>query len=252
MDGMLITDAGLTEGEAKVYLALLALGPSTTGPIIEKSGVANSIVYRLLDKLIEKGLVSYITKEKTKYFSASDPERILDYIEKRKRRLDESKEAVAKLLPMLTGMKAGSEETQARIFEGFKGIQTCFEQYYTRLKRGEEYCMLGGFPYQEEKYHLYWQRDHLRRAKLGIGCKLLFNRGTERAILKNRNGYKGCDARYMPSAIQTPAWFMVYKDVTCIFLQSAKPIVVEIVNKEIAETFKAYFDDYWDKTAPFK
>ena len=61
----LIREAGLTEGESKVYLALLKLDSSTSGPIIEESGVANSIIYRILDSLSEKGLVSYIIKEKT-------------------------------------------------------------------------------------------------------------------------------------------------------------------------------------------
>ena len=61
-----LKDAGLTDGEAKVYLALLELGSSTTGPIIHKSKIAKSIVYQILEKLMQKGLVSYVTKEKTK------------------------------------------------------------------------------------------------------------------------------------------------------------------------------------------
>src|SRR3990167_6978360 len=81
MDIHAMQEAGLTEGEAKVYLALMDLGPSTTGPIIEKAHVAKSIIYQLLDKLIQKGLVAYITKEKTKYFQASDPHKLIEYME---------------------------------------------------------------------------------------------------------------------------------------------------------------------------
>ena len=83
MDTTALRESGLTDGEIKVYTALLELGASTTGPIIEKSGVAKSIVYQLLDKLTAKGLVSYITKEKTKHYQAAEPNRILDYIEQR-------------------------------------------------------------------------------------------------------------------------------------------------------------------------
>lgn len=251
MEEMLIQEAGLTSGEAKVYLALLKLGQTTSGPIIEESGIANSIIYRILDKLIEKGLVSYVVKEKTKHFQAADPKRILDYIEERKDKLDQSKERLAKILPSLIGMAHGEEGTTIRVFEGFKGVVTAFEQYYSRLKKGEGYCQLGGFPYQEEKWHLYWQKDHLKRGKLGIWCKLLFNKDTARSILENRNSFKGCDARYMPTGIQTPAWVMVYKDVSIIFLQSKNPVAVEIISKEIADTFMAYFEDYWVKTEPY-
>ena len=77
--------AGLTEGESRVYLALLKLGPTTTGPLIGLSDVTKSFIYRILDKLIKKGLVSYVIKEKTKYFQAAPPTTLLDYMNKRKR-----------------------------------------------------------------------------------------------------------------------------------------------------------------------
>ena len=59
---------GLTEGESKVYLALTELGSSTVGPIVKKSGVAYSNIYDILHRLIEKGIVSFIIKNKTRYF----------------------------------------------------------------------------------------------------------------------------------------------------------------------------------------
>jgi len=54
MDISPLKEAGLTEGEIRVYLALLELGLSTSGPILEKSGITKSIIYRILDKLIKK------------------------------------------------------------------------------------------------------------------------------------------------------------------------------------------------------
>src|SRR3989344_5620749 len=171
MDIHAMQEAGLTEGEAKVYLALMELGSSTTGPIIEKAHVAKSIIYQLLDKLIQKG---------------------------------------------------------------------------------DEFFYLGIAPEQPAHFHAYWQRDHLRRAKAGISCKLLFHTDTDPKILKNRNSYKLCDSRYMPTAINTPAWIMGYKEVTVIGFPSVNPITLEIVNKEIADSFKAYFDAFWKQSKPFK
>jgi sugar-specific transcriptional regulator TrmB len=42
---------GLTEGESKVYLALLRTGPSTIGRIIKEARVSNSKIYDILDRL---------------------------------------------------------------------------------------------------------------------------------------------------------------------------------------------------------
>ena len=252
MDLELIKEAGLTDGEAKVYLALLKLGSSTTGPIIEASGIANSIVYRILDNLIEKGLVSYIIKGKTKYFQAAEPKRILDYIEERKKKLDESKEGINKLLPQLMGLMGATEQSSVRLYEGFKGFQTAWEFYYSKLKKGDEYHSWGVYPIQEETFHMYWKRDHVRRQRKGIKGKILFNKGTDREILKNRNSYKGMDCRYMPTNIKTPAWFIVYKDVVGIFLQKKNPLVVQIINQEIANSFESYFQDLWKRAKKFK
>ena len=247
-----LKEAGLTDGESRVYLALLELGPSTTGPIVDKSRVAKSIVYQLLDKLIKKGLVSYIIKEKTKHYQAAQPNKLLDYFEEREKQLLQNKDAIKKILPELLLKQQLAKTSEAQIYEGFRGIQTVHEKTYLHLKRGEEYFYLGIAPLQNEKYHLYWQRDHVQRAKAGIKCKLLFNKGTNRKVLENRNSYSGCDARYMHTDIQTPAWFAGYKDVTIIGLQSKNGLAIEIINQEIADSFKAYFDAFWKLSKPFK
>src|SRR3989344_8787493 len=101
MDISILKEVGLTDGEIKVYLALLELGSSTTGPMINKSGIARSIIYQILEKLMQKGLVSQIIKEKTKYFQAAEPNRILGYIDEREKQLDDNKKKIEKLLPEL-------------------------------------------------------------------------------------------------------------------------------------------------------
>jgi HTH-type transcriptional regulator, sugar sensing transcriptional regulator len=251
MDLSMIKDAGLTDAEAKVYLALLKHGSTTTGPLLFETKVANSIIYRILDSLISKGLASYIIKEKTKYFQAADPTKLIEYIDTRKNKLEESRDKIQSLLPQLMMMNRNLSSTSVRVYEGFKGIQTAFCHYHDKLRSGDELYSWGVYPEQEEKYHLLWQRDHVRRGKEGINNKLLFNQGTDRKILKNRNSYKLCEARYMPTAIKTKAWFMVYQDVTLIALQCGKELSIEIINQEIADTFKAYFIDLWKASKPF-
>ena len=239
-----LKEAGLTEGEVKVYVALLKIGSQTSGKIVEESGVSKSIIYHILKKLIDKGLVSYIIKDKTKHFQADDPTHLKDYLEEREKDLEKTKKDVDNILPKLLSLKQVTKESTAQIYEGFKGIQTAHEHTYSKLKKGEEYFYLGIFPEQQEKYHLYWERDHRKRAKAGINCKLLFNQRTDPKILKNRNKFKGCDARYMPMDIKTPAWFMGYKDTVVIGLQETE-FAIEIVNQKIADSFKAYFDYLW-------
>jgi|SRR3989344_209306 len=250
MNEKILKEAGLTEGEIKVYLSMLKIGPSTTGPIVESSKISKSIVYQILDKLIDKGLVSYITKDKTKYFQASNPSQIINYLDKKEIDFARTRKDVEELIVELAQIKKANKGLTAQIYTGFRGVQTAHENSYEKLNAGDEYFYIGIFPEQEEKFHLYWERDHKRRIKAGIKCRLMFNQGTETKIVKNRNNYKGCEARYMPMNIKTPAWFMGYKNTIVIGLQEAE-IAIEIVNQKIADSFKSYFEEFWNKSKPF-
>jgi hypothetical protein len=123
---------------------------------------------------------------------------------------------------------------------------------YLKLKKGDEYVILG------IHYHLgwhkvkYWIQDHERREKEGIRCRLLFNTSTPKDVLKKRNRFRLCDARYMPIDINSPAYFHTYADTTVLHVVSEDPITIEIVNKEIADSFRFYFETFWKKSKPFK
>ena len=246
----LIADAGLTEGESKVYLALLHVGPSTTGPIIDRAGVANSIVQRLLNGLVEKGLVSYIVEEKRRRYQAAPPARILDYIEQRKLQLEKSQRAIGELLPQLSALSTALPGSTATIYRGFKGFQTAWELLYQTLTTGDEYHSYGVHAQQDERFHIYWRRDHERRSAAGIKSKILFNQGTDPKVLQNRNSYPGCQARYMPTPIVTPAWFTIWKDTVVIGLQEDEPVAIVIINPLVAQSFDAYFQDLWSRSEP--
>ncbi|MFA6214849.1 MAG: helix-turn-helix domain-containing protein [Candidatus Micrarchaeia archaeon] len=250
MEADLLLQAGLTEGESKVYLALLELGASTTGPIVEKSGVSRSIIYQLLERLAQKGLVSHIVKDKTKHFQAADPSRIRDFLEEEERKFSENRKNVEALLPKLYAMRAGAKQSEATIYLGFKGMMTAHEHTYQVLKPGEEYFYLG-IPHDQPDYvHAYWKRDHRRREKAGIKCRLLFDRRTPIEVLRNRNSFRGCEARYMPSGIETPSSIVGFKNVTLIGFATDYAISVEIVDKKIADSFRAYFEEFWKRTRP--
>ncbi|MFH1316941.1 MAG: hypothetical protein ABII01_05475 [Candidatus Woesearchaeota archaeon] len=75
---------------------------------------------------------------------------------------------------------------------------------------------------------------------------------TGKSAFCNRNNFWGCDARYMPLAIETPAWFLIWNDSVALVLQSGGVMVIEIRNKDIAKSFKEYFDTFWKLSKSFK
>ena len=145
MDETLLEKLGLTKGEIKVYLALNKLGESSIGHIGKESKVSKSKMYDILDKLIEKGLVGYITKEGTKYFMANDPHMILEYIEKKEDELGNTKkEVVAEVLPQLMMQRASvSKKRVAEMYEGLNGIKAIREELMLTFNAGATLLVLG-------------------------------------------------------------------------------------------------------------
>lgn len=252
MDTESLKQIGLTEGESKVYLALLKRGSITSGPLTDESGVSRSKIYNILERLMQKGLVSFILKNKTRYYQAAEPTKLREYIEKKENEFKIQRQEIDKIIPDLELLQKSSPTIkEAQVFKGFKGLQAVHEHVFSKLKKGEEYFYFGIPSVQEEKYVTYWDKMHKKRTEAGIKCRLLFNQGTDKKVLIKRNKDKNCSARYMPLPINSPSWIMGYKDTIAIGLQSEE-IAIEIINQKVEDSFKEYFEAFWKIAKPFK
>jgi sugar-specific transcriptional regulator TrmB len=118
---------GLTKSEIKVYLALLELGSSTTGPLVEKSHASSSKIYEILEKLIQKGLASFVIEAGTKYFEAAPPSRLLDYMKEKEDLLAKQRQELQHIIPALELKQHYSKNrSEATIFRGLKGVKTAY------------------------------------------------------------------------------------------------------------------------------
>ena len=110
---------GLSEGEIKVYSALLEIGVTSINSIHEKAGMDRRNIYDILNKLIERGLVSYIEENGKRTFKVSDPSKIISYIEEKKTDLEGVRSEVLKIMPTVQNIfKSKRQETFAEIFKG--------------------------------------------------------------------------------------------------------------------------------------
>lgn len=251
MDTEILAQLGLSPGEIKVYLALLKLGPSSSGPISKTAQVTQAKVYPILERLEKKGISSHIERNGVKYFQAVEPAKLMDYLNERKSELVKLEERLSSFLPTLEAYHKSKTNVQtAQIYQGINGMKTAHEHIYLKLKKGDEYLALGVPQYpsweiSEGQFTRYWEKDHHKRAMLDISCRLLFNTDAEAGLLKKRNAISLCQARYMPITINTPAYFTIYKDTVLVTVVSSNPICIEITSQEVADAFKIYFERFW-------
>lgn len=235
---------GLTEGEIKVYLALLELGSTTTGKITKISNISGSKVYEVLERLMNKGLVNSIIKNNVKHFEAASPERILDYLDEKEKNIEKEKREIQKIIPKLILKQEAVKKSEAKIFTGWEGIKTANEDIIQTLKRGEEWLSMG-LTEQPESWEIYFTKRQKLRAKKGIIHKHLINE-KYKTLYKKRKRLPNTEFRFLPKELEMPTSTEIYKDKVLIFvLVKENPMAVMIESEEIAESFRKYFYVIW-------
>jgi HTH-type transcriptional regulator, sugar sensing transcriptional regulator len=247
METNLLEDIGLTKSEIKVYLALLELGLSSTGKIVDKSKASSSKIYEILDRLIQKGLVSYIIKSGVKYFEAADPKQIMDYVQEKENKLQKQKENIKELIPKLKLKQNLSKyKSEATIFKGIKGFKTAMEEVLTTLKKGEEYYVIGTTTPSEEVLR-FFKHFHTKRSKKGIKVKILFSE-EGKAFAENIKNLPRTKIKFAPTQFMAYSFLLMYKDKTLINVITKEDVTTfKIENKDATESFKSQFHQLWNQ-----
>ena len=238
-----LEEIGLNKSEIKVYLALLKMGASSTGPIINESQTANSKIYEVMEKLIQKGLASHFTKGGVKYYKAASPKMILEYLKEKKENIEDQEFKIKKLLPLLLQVQnEKTDEKEATIFTGSKGIKTAFTNLVDELSSKDEIHIMGVYEFGETFLPLakYFQKI---RSNKNIKVKYLINSSAKR-IAKEFHKYPPIEIRFMPEDIFTPAIFIIYSDKVIINLAKEMTFFV-IKSKSAKEAFDQYFQLMW-------
>jgi predicted transcriptional regulator len=114
-----IAPLGLTDKEARVYIALLQLGNASAYGVAMKSGLKKSTAYVILEELVEKGLAFQIPREKKQLFAAIPPE---DFIQKAEDRFFTAKKALPELLSLYKNKKQ-PKSARTLYFDGINGMR---------------------------------------------------------------------------------------------------------------------------------
>lgn len=244
MEPELLEQLGLTEGEAKVYLALLKLGETTTGPLSKQADVSYSKVYKILEKLEKKGLAGHITKAKARYFSAVSPERIFEFLDQKENELKKKREVLNKLVPQLKLEQQMAKTPEAVVYNGFKAVTNFLRSMLDELGSGDEYLVVGAGYGETPALRPFFTQFHSQRAQKNIHVKMLANYDQKDRLVETalENG----EIRYLPQYLITKMQIILYKEKAFIVFWTKSPTGFLMEGEEIVESFKAYFNAFWE------
>lgn len=111
-----LIELGLSEKEARVYLALLPYRDIGTSKIIYSTGLHGQFVYNALDRLESMGLAKHVVLNGRKKFSASTPNRLIALV-------DEKRLKAHTIARELQGRFQGQHEQDFEVYKGLDAFR---------------------------------------------------------------------------------------------------------------------------------
>lgn len=247
MDIGILEQIGLSKNEIKIYFALLELEQSSATPIVKKSGIPNSKVYPTLEKLIKRGLVSYVIKNNVKYFQAANPQNLIDFLNEKEKKIIQQKKEIEKLIPQIEQQrKLARDKQEAHVYEGLEGIKAAFNTILNKVSAKEEYYVftLGDELEKAELKHFF--RDyHKKRIEKKIKVKLIANESIRKTFIRDHL-YEKMTVKF--SKLKLPTGIFIFADYVMTVVWLEDPTAFVIKSKKNAEKYKEFFLEMW-KTA---
>lgn len=236
-----LIDVGLTPGEAKVYLAMIHIGPSRVGKIVEMSGVSQSKIYNVLDRLILKGLASYNLQDNIKYFQSLEPSRLHEYIQRKEDEVRRQKEALTQIISDLSKNVNAAKRSTSEIFIGERSLRSAYMTLLSDSKRGDILRYFYPYPNAHENASPFYSRFYKYQKSKG-----LVERGIVNSDFKNSQHFKEIpkDVKLRHVNFPLPGTIDIFADKLLII--DWKTITgILITSSEIAGIFVDYFDSIW-------
>ncbi len=225
--------AGLTANEAKVYLAMLRIGSASVNEISRKAGVHRVNAYDIIERLVQKGLVSSVVEGAKKFYEPSSPHKILEM-------LHERQEHVKTVMPELVlDYNMRKEKQDVFVFKGAEGVMSA---YGMMLEQEKDIYALGGQGLNR-KYlkhrHIKFDKARLKKGMHVYGLYYESARGKKISTQK-------WTIKYLPNKFKSPVMVDVCGDLVVILLATTDIMAIVIQNKEVADGYRKHFKFMWE------
>jgi sugar-specific transcriptional regulator TrmB len=241
-----LVEIGLSNLESQVYIGLLQRKLTTAGALAKHTKLKRSTVYTVLESLIEKGLVSLTQVDSVKHFQAESPDRIGDFLRKRKEELEMKEGLYYKLSDDLNAFyKKNICTPKVSIYEGQNGVNTLLMKNLD--DNPQEVLVIGEYVQGEDHIPDYTNR----RIKMKIPTKVVipdsdFGRKTKKLDSESdRLSYLVGEKYKFPASIH------IYDKSVAVFTYTGNdPVGIYIENADITESMRMIFDLIEKKVSP--
>src|SRR3989338_10119023 len=241
MDINLLKKLNFSDKSAKVYLALLRLGPSSVRKLAENCALNRGTTYDALKWLKDKGVVNFYNQATKQTFVAEDPDKLYNMVREQREMLDQVNQKLEKFVPELQALYDKDGERPVAKYYDKNEISRILHDVLDTCEQNadQSYYIYSAEGVREYLYEQFPTFSDVRIAK-GIRVQVIaIGAGGE---------LRGLDKRKWMKADSTmPTYIIVYPGKTAYISLNAKnnPVGVTIENAGVYETQKHIFDALW-------
>lgn len=226
---------GFSQREVNVYLSLNSRGSARASDLAKELQTPKTTIIEALYALEEKGLVSKTPQKNSYIFHAEDPDILIQNIERKELKLQETKKRLKKVLPQLKTLKKNINLPEVRYFQGKEGI---IQLYEDTLKSKSRIYAYGSsedeMKYLEGYFPGYW--DKRVKAKVSLTALMPATEYNQKFSQKTDNIHLR-DTKLFPKEYRSPLEIDVYDD-KVVLMSFQEMIGVMIRSQVIANAMR--------------
>lgn len=232
-----LQEYGLSEKEAKIYLAALSLGAASITQLSKKAGLKRPTVYLVIDELLRKSLLITVPQGKKIYYKAEKPKELIKRLEERKKRIEE-------ILPELKSLYTkSSKQPRIRFYEGKNKLYRMYEEIFRSKEIWAMFSVDRFLNIFTEKDNEHFFRILIRQG--GIIYDMLEHtnkKAQEFARAKYRKG--SGEIKFLPKDFKLSTDILVFNNkVAIISFPNVMGVIIE--DENTAKTHKAILQFIW-------
>ena len=236
---------GLTFQESKVYLTLIELQEAQTGLLCKTTNIASSNIYKILDSLKKKGLISYKLKNNIKVFMPSPPEALNELILEKQKTLDQERKDVINLISNLKVKKIEKEsESNYKYYEGITGIKSMWYEINEKMDKEHLIRLYSSKKESYERLIGFYKEHHKLRKKKEVKERIIFPKEDMKLAKKRKNKYTEIKFMELKNDVE---WGVANDMAFFQYITGKVPRGFLIKDKKFSKTFEQVFDQLWKK-----
>lgn len=243
-----LKELGLSEGQVKVYISVLELGIASLKKIQEKTGLERRSIYDILNKLIEKGLISYTVENNKSTYQCTHPNKLLEDIKEKQKSLKELEDKIPDVKKLFAMSKP---DIRSEVYRGNEGVKSLLDEI---LDYKESFWMGGNsmenYKAVPEGFQIWFYKWMERRVKkkhmmYDLVSHGMFLKGLEPSK-KEEHEKKFYKYKSLPDGMYVPLVIVIFGNKVAQIQWDRQSFAFVIESEKAKSSFMKYFHHFWD------